>query len=467
MSGGRIFRPLYIFRLSLLLLIGKKGLTRGFSSFSSSSPCRTRHHHRGVLFTPINKQRLFCSSTTKRDVTVLRSSTTFSNAAEWHRDRRKQMMAKYGDQIRPLERSSSSQSIALPLLILTNASLLILSILCGRYLDLPTTIFLGLFPGSILSLWQLQILHDCLHGSLFAKQSKRILFWNKNKLQNWVLFWGSMPSVFGYYLYLKFGHLTHHTNVGDPDKASLAKLFSSSQVDFEDGDVLFVAHRMRLLGDIGPTFQLPTWKTKKKKEITMSISNSAFQSWNRNGNFIFNTIVFASSFLFERFMLLINDAVVSLTRHNAFFPNKPKSFHIQCAHYAQCATILRLLLVWTSGWKSLLFLYLAETLWSIPPHPASAMFVTNHPSSMDHNSNECTPSMSTYVGKWYSLLTLGTNYHCEHHDFPTIPLHKLGQLRKIAPEYYRSGSNDNIYQIMKQTFAKPDFYACMNVNNQS
>ena len=92
------------------------------------------------------------------------------------------------------------------------------------------------------------------------------------------------------------------------------------------------------------------------------------------------------------------------------------------------------------------------------------MFVTNHGSTMDDDTGLCVPSSSTYAGRWYSLLTLGTNYHVEHHDFPTIPLHKLGQLREIAPEFYRTGSNDNVFQIMKKAFSNPEFYACMDAN---
>ena len=103
-------------------------------------------------------------------------------------------------------------------------------------------------------------------------------------------------------------------------------------------------------------------------------------------------------------------------------------------------------------------------MWSIPPHPACAMFVTNHGSSTDNGTGKCIPSSSTYAGRWYSLLTLGTNYHLEHHDFPTIPLHKLGVLRKIAPEFYQEGSSDNVFQIMRKAFAEPEFYACMDAN---
>jgi fatty acid desaturase len=317
---------------------------------------------------------------------------------------------------------------------------------------------LSVFPGSILSLWQLQILHDVLHGSFFEKSASRLGGIQKKSLQNVTLFVGSMPSVFGYYLYLKFGHLTHHRNVGNSESASLKTLFDSHSTDFEDGDVLFVAHRMNLTGEVGPTFHL------FGKNVTMSVSKSGFNAWKR-GNYVWNAFMFASSFLLERLLLVINDAVVALTGKNFFFPNKPQPFHQDCTRYARVATLLRIALWKFAGWKSLLFLYLSETLWSIPPHPACAMFVTNHGSSIGTNG-ECIPTSSTYAGKWYSILTLGTNFHVEHHDFPTIPLNKLGKLRNIAPEFYTVGNHANVWQIMKRAFAYPDFYACTNAGIQ-
>eukprot|EP00957_Ditylum_brightwellii_P059783 4538665-Ditylum_brightwellii.AAC.1 len=194
----------------------------------------------------------------------------------------------------------------------------------------------------------------------------------------------------------------------------------------------------------------------------MSISNSGFNQW-KVGSPIRNSIAFASSFLFERFMIVTNDVIVALTGRNFYFPNKPLDFHKECTAYCRVAVLLRLLLWRLSGWKALLFLYLSETIWSIPPHPACAMFVTNHGSKVDSVTGECIPSSSTYAGRLFSMFTLGTNYHCEHHDFPTIPLDKLGMLRQIAPEFYKKGSDDNVFKIMKGAFSDPDFYACMDV----
>jgi Fatty acid desaturase len=423
-------------------------------------------------------QSLSDTTDTTSPSTTSISASTISPAAQWHRDRRQQMLVHYGDSIRSLERTANSQILGGILLITGNLSLTILAILCGRLATWKWTCALAVFPGSVLSLWQLQILHDNLHGCfldktkthfdfdtlLLSKQRRRL---PKKTLQQWILFWGSMPSIFGYYLYLQYGHLTHHQAVGNPQTSHLKQIFESSAASFEDGDVLFVAHRMKLHGDGGPRFMIGN------KELVLSISNFGFRQWKTTTGRLAafnNMMVFAMSFLLERIMLSMNDVIVALTGTNYFFLKKPLQFHRESASYCRSAVIVRALLWWLGNcsWHSLLFLFLSETLWSIPPHPATAMFVTNHGSTTNHGNlakspvNACIPSSSTYAGKWYSALTLGTNYHCEHHDFPTIPFHKLGTLRKIAPEFYRHGSKDKLWPIMMQAFGQPDYYACMN-----
>jgi fatty acid desaturase len=410
-----------------------------------------------------NTLALHASSTLGRT-----QSPLLSDVAKWHKDRRKRMLEKYRDQIAPLEKSANSQSLGLVLLIASNFCLASLAIYCGLQHNLLLTVALALFPGSIASLWQLQILHDNLHGSLLKKSvtSYTILGHkvSKTKLQEAILFWGSMPSAFGYFLYLKYGHMSHHEAVGSVEAANLRQLFESSKADFEDGDVLFVAHRMKLMGEIGPRFLLPFLK----EEIVVSISDLGLQQW-RSGKVVRNAVSFTTSFMFERCMIMFNDVVVAVVGCNLFFPNKPKSFHADCAAYCRSAVAVRAALWYFFGWQSLLFLFLAETFWSIPPHPACAMFVTNHGSSeargiedAEIDDSQCIPSSSTYAGAWYSVFTLGTNYHMEHHDFPTIPLHRLGELRRIAPEFYRKGENDNLLQNMSRAFDDPNYYACMD-----
>jgi fatty acid desaturase len=169
----------------------------------------------------------------QQSVVPAESTKNRATASDWHRQRRREMIFKYGGQITPLERDNS-QWLGLPLLAVSCVSLWSLAIMSAS-LPVWAVFLLALFPGSMFSLWQLQLLHDVIHGVMFEKPNPR--------LQDRVLFWGSMPSVFGYYLYLKAGHLSHHKNMG---QHSLAETFESSGKEFEDGDILFVAHRMKV-----------------------------------------------------------------------------------------------------------------------------------------------------------------------------------------------------------------------------
>ena len=444
--------------------------TNGFSLISKWTIQSSLSSTRGHPSLHVSSER-FPSTTlnSASSLAPLHNKSSVSPAAQWHYNRRRDMLQKYTDQITHLEQQTHGLFVGLPLLLLSNLSLTLMAIKC-QSLSIPQ-IFLLSIPGSVFSLWTLQILHDALHSSLLPKPSYRnpskmmkLIIRHRRKIQNSILFFGSMPSAFGYYLYLKFGHLTHHKNLGDPNKVSLLKVFNSTNRDFEDGDVLFTAHRMKLLGETGPKFHMQ-WP--KERELTMSISRAGFSLW-KEGHVIRNSIVFCISFLFERAMLIINDFFVALTGKNAYFPHKPESFHRECRLYCFAAVATRLALCATAkSFKPLLFLYLSETLWSLPPHPCCAMFITNHGSKKetDLDDSSCIPSSSTYAGKWYNILTLNTNLHVEHHDFPTIPFHKLGALRKIAPEFYRDGEKDSLFKVMKNTFAHPEFYACMNASN--
>jgi hypothetical protein len=146
------------------------------------------------------------------------------------------MISKYSKEILHLEQSSHGLFIGLPLLLLSNFALCFMSLRSASW-SLPKLISLAFFPGSMFSLWQLQILHDALHGSLpkpsssspSSSPASKFILKHRKALHQRILFWGSMPSAFGYYLYLFFGHLTHHKSFGDPSKVSLKNLFNSNK----------------------------------------------------------------------------------------------------------------------------------------------------------------------------------------------------------------------------------------------
>ena len=150
---------------------------RGYSPPSARITSRPRYHitalrssaaaeiDRDVLPSPMYND----DTTIEKDRTV---DSVFSSAAQWHQNRRRQMLKKYGAQITPLERDSSSHALALSLLFISNASLFALSLLSGKLHPFQVAL-LAIFPGSMFSLWTLQILHDLLHGSLLNKRQQK------------------------------------------------------------------------------------------------------------------------------------------------------------------------------------------------------------------------------------------------------------------------------------------------------
>ena len=167
---------------------------------------------------------------------VLTVASNFAPAvvspAKWHLSRRTQILSNHPE----VKELIGKEEWTVPILAATN----IAQVGCATafaHLPAPVQVPLAILLGGTLSLWQFTLLHDVIHGTAALPKGVR---------RNDVLFAGSLPSLFGYYIYLRYGHLTHHKSFGGEP---LAALFDSEQSDFEDGDALFVAHRQRLSGD--------------------------------------------------------------------------------------------------------------------------------------------------------------------------------------------------------------------------
>jgi len=121
--------------------------------------------------------------------------------------------------------------------------------------------------------------------------------------------------------------------------------------------------------------------------------------------------------------------------------------------------LFRGVLVYFFGWGALLSLYLSELSWCLPFHPLSAMFVTNHKSEVG-DGGECVPTHSVRYGKWYDLLSLNTSLHKEHHDWPSVPFHKLGDVVEDAV-LEREGGKSWWWEDVKDAFERGErMYAC-------
>lgn len=319
--------------------------------------------------------------------------------AAWHSMRRREITKALGvETVRKL--SEPMPELTLTALASANVAQVALATHQGELWWLS-----AMTVGAWLSLAQFALLHDVLHS--------------RGKWTDRALFFGSAPSVFGYWLYLALGHMGHHAATGDH---SAKALFASDSVAFEDGDLFFACHRQ----------DSPNGKVDDPRII--SISRFAYRNLWGHGP-LANKLVYASSTLFERFALACNDKLVAVTGSNFFFPNKPRDFHDKCANYARFTALVQACLFVAGGWHALAYLLVAETAWQLPFFPASALFYSNHGVRDDGRSvGGATqwPTNSVYGSFFFDLLCWNANYHLEHHDFPAVPLWNLPELRKRA-----------------------------------
>lgn len=386
---------------------------------------------------------------------LLPSSGLALTPAQWHATRRQEILAKHPH----VKALCGKSAVTLPLVAATNAAQLAL---ChwSTSLDAPLFVPAAVLAGGTLSLWQFALLHDVKHGNAELPEALT---------KDAALFWGAAPSsLFGYYLYLKHGHLQHHKDFG---QFSLKQLFDSERVAFEDGDALFVAHRQKLRGDReGAGEGVGFFGKGEVGGLGVSISRTFYALGWRNGQAGaavpagINALTYATSMVFERAALCFNEKLVAVLGRNLFFPDKPAEFHRDCAEYARASLAIHAALLALWGPKALLWLFLAEVGWQLPVHPASAMFVSNHPSLDRPGGEGCQPTASIYLGAWFDWLCCFSNFHVEHHDFPDVPAFRLKELRDAAPEFYDeralAGARDGWWGTMRRTFSGRGFYAC-------
>lgn len=276
--------------------------------------------------------------------------------ARWHMQRRAAILNAHPE----VAKLASPEPLTLPLLAAVNSLQLVTCISCA-HLPMPALVPTALLVGGTLSLWQFALLHDIKHGTA-SLPSK----WSAND----VLFVGSQPSMFGYYLYLRYGHLSHHKNFGS---SSLKNLFDSEEVNFEDGDGLFVAHRQSMPGDESRP-HIGFIGTDDVGGLGVSISRTMYsllwidqppletQSWVP----IWNALVYSFSMTVERAALVVGGGLaVAITGRNFFFPYKPQSFHDGACTYARVSLFVQCVLLALFGPGALAYLFWAELGWQL------------------------------------------------------------------------------------------------------
>lgn len=281
--------------------------------------------------------------------------------SRWHIERRAAILAAHPE----VAELASPEPLTLPALAAVNVAQVSCAITCA-HLPTPALVPIAIFLGGTLSLWQFALLHDIKHGAAALPDGVS---------PNDVLFAGSLPSLFGYFLYLRYGHMTHHKDFG---RRPLRELFDSEQANFEDGDALFIAHRQQMANDaphervgffgkeevgglglsISRTIYSLLWveRSSPDAEAESTLDRSLIPAW--------NAAVYAFSMTFERAALVFGGGIVpALVGRNYFFPSKPPPFHQMCADYARASLAIQLVLLAIAGPGALLYLFWAEVGW--------------------------------------------------------------------------------------------------------
>ncbi|TAK45149.1 MAG: fatty acid desaturase [Saprospiraceae bacterium] len=86
------------------------------------------------------------------------------------------------------------------------------------------------------------------------------------------------------------------------------------------------------------------------------------------------------------------------------------------------------LLVYFFGWNAMFYLIMSM-MFALGFHPLGARWIQEHYTLDEHQETY------SYYGP-INKIGMNIGYHVEHHDFPSIPWHRLPELKKIAPEYY-------------------------------
>jgi sphingolipid 4-desaturase/C4-monooxygenase len=108
------------------------------------------------------------------------------------------------------------------------------------------------------------------------------------------------------------------------------------------------------------------------------------------------------------------------------------------------------LLVYFFGWNALFYLIMSM-MFALGFHPLGARWIQEHYTLDEHQETY------SYYGP-INKIGLNIGYHVEHHDFPSIPWHRLPELKKIAPEYYDTlKSHSSWTKLMLNFIFNPEY----------
>ncbi len=261
--------------------------------------------------------------------------------------------------------------------------------------------------GAIINIGLFNLAHECNHSMIF-----------KSKAANrWLFTLTSLPMLFPGHHTWWIEHHVHHNHLG-------------SEKDFvKRRRSILLALKDRIFGYLpGPDVRrMTTWIT-----TPLFWPISAFMLVTQVLRAVVGLIVYAATAMWHRQLKPTDFALSILADQHLVSGYKRYKLEMWAVTYPLMALGMIAALVWFFGWVPLIYLFLSALFTTGFLHPlAFGLMLSN---SHFHGYQCYQPSASNYGP--VNWITFNFGMHTEHHDFHYIPWFRLGQLRKIAPEFY-------------------------------
>jgi len=276
----------------------------------------------------------------------------------------------------------------------------------AAFQPLWVVVLLAYVFGSYLNICLFNLAHDCNHSLVFRKKS-----WNR-----WLFTLTSLPMLLPGHHSWWIEHHVHHNSLGSHKDFIVRR---RQLLVMTRARVMFVFTR-------GPVYTAFSWLSSPLLHpysvvlVTTQVIRSAI-----------GLTMYAFDCLRLRFTPSRSTLAVLGDEH---LVSGYERYRLQrwAVAYAALSFVMMGLLFAVGGWKSVLYLMLAQVFMTGFLHPW--MFGLILSNSHFHGQEKYQPS-SSYYG-WLNWITFNFGLHTEHHDLATIPWSRLGELRKLAPEYY-------------------------------
>lgn len=328
-----------------------------------------------------------------------------STASKWHVERRKAILAAHPE----LKQIPKHDPWALAIIAGTFIVQCSVAYLC-QYAPLWLVLFLAWSVGGVCAFLMHGNAHELAHRLVHPKIEGR--------LKNFMLSIGTLPSftLMNFILY-RWGHLTHHANLASQAVAQAKDIFGEEQPDIE---LLMAQYYYEVVFEKG---------SKPRRLVGQRVM----------GNPILKCLYFISIPVQSMLMSMLMQPVIVVAYIKSFFGDRARFYKERAA-----SLMLQLVLMYgmlagfyvLAGAKALLYLFLAELfLRGFLFYPSASFFMTGHKSFGDEEKFQPSCNVKGWVN---TLVSVNSNLHVEHHDFPDCPRRYLSVYEKVAPEFYKT-----------------------------